>query len=149
MDESSDALDAAAYAAELYNQIQQEQMMGLNSMMGQGIIGNAQNSLMGSGLGSGLGIGSAAQQATAMHNTATALGPQIQPSILKSSYPYKETKPRVEMNVKITQAENGFIVSLANHYGEVLEPHIAVTIEDVCTIITSQLASRMLDRADK
>ena len=144
MDDSSDAMDSAVYAAELYNQIQQEQMMGLNSMMGQGIIGNAQNSLMGSGLGSGLGIGSNGNAAAAMHNTATTLGPQI----IKSSYPYKENKPRVEMNVKITQAENGFIVSLANHYGEVLEPHIAVTIEDVMTIITSQLASRMLDRTE-
>lgn len=149
MDESSDALDSAVYAAELYNQIQQEQMMGLNSIMGQGMIGNAQNSLMGSGLGIGSnGAVSNAQQAAlnvaAMHNTATTLGPKI----IKSSYPYKENKPRVEMNVKITQAENGFIVSLANHYGEVLEPHIAVTIEDVMTIITSQLASRMLDRTE-
>ena len=140
MDESSDALDSAVYAAELYKQIQQEQMMGLNSIMGQGMIGNAQNSLM----GSGLGIGSNGNAAAAMHNTATTIGPKI----IKSSYPYKENKPRVEMNVKITQAENGFIVSLANHYGEVLEPHIAVTIEDVMAIITSQLASRMLERTE-
>lgn len=142
MDESSDALDSAVYAAELYNQIQQEQMMGLNSIMGQGMIGNAQNSLMGSG---GISNGSISNAQQASWNAATlAQGPQV----TKSLYPYKENKPRVEMNVKITQAENGFIVSLANHYGDVLEPHIAVTIEDICTIITSQLASRMLDRAE-
>lgn len=142
MDESSDALDSAVYAAELYNQIQQEQMMGLNSIMGQGMIGNAQNSLMGSG---GISNGSISNAQQAAWNAATlAQGPKV----TKSSYPYKENKPRVEMNVKITQAENGFIVGLANHYGEMLEPHIAVTIEDVCTIITSQLASRMLDRTE-
>ena len=138
MDESSDALDSAVYAAELYNRIKQEQMMGLNSIMGQGMVGNAANSLMGSGL-------TAMQNSQqAALNAALAQGPQI----TKSSYPYKENKPRVDMHLKITQAENGFIVSVASNYGYVLEPHIAVTIEDVCTIITSQLASRMLDRTE-
>lgn len=115
--------------------------MGLNSIMGQGMISNAQNSLMGSGA---IANGSVSNAQQAAWNAATlARSPQV-----TKSYPYKENKPRVEMNLKIVQAENGFIVSLANHYGEVLEPHIAVTIEDICTIITSQLASRMLDRTE-
>jgi hypothetical protein len=135
MEESSDAIDAAIYAAALYNQ-KQEQAMGLNSIMGQGMIGNAQNSLMGSGLGIG------AQQAAPWNNAATPA------HITKSQYADRDAKPRVSMNVKIVQAENGFIVTLGNHYGDLVDPHIAVTIEDICTIITSQLASRMLDRAE-
>ena len=139
MDESSDALDSAVYAAELYNRIKQEQMMGLNSIMGQGIISNAANSLMGS---SAISNGSISNAQQAAWNAAT-LANTTKPFQL-----YKDNKPRVDMHLKITQAENGFIVSVASNYGDVLEPHIAVTIEDVCTIITSQLASRMLDRSE-
>ena len=53
------------------------------------------------------------------------------------------------MLVKITEAENGFIVGICNSYGEVMSPHIAATMEDVNTVITSQLASKMLDRTER
>jgi hypothetical protein len=135
MEESSDALDSAVYAAELYNQIKQEQMMGLNSIMGQGMIGNAQNSLMGSGAIAGGSISNAQQAAW---NTAQ----------LSQATRREVRTDRIEMHVKILQAENGFIVSVCNSYGDVLSPHIAPTIEDVNTVITSQLASRMLDRTE-
>lgn len=140
MDESSDALDSAVYAAELYNQIQQEQMMGLNSVMGQGIIGNANNSMM----GSGLGIGNAAQQATWNAAHTAQLGPQV----IKSMYPDKQYKPRLNMSLSIVQADNGFIVNIQGAPYTDPAPHIATTIEDICTIITSQLASRMLERTE-
>lgn len=100
--------------------------MGLNSIMGQGMIGNAQNSLMGN-----------AAQINANP-----------PLIVKSSYPYKENKPRVSMQLDIVQADNGFIVNIGEEPFSGRTPHIAVTIEDICTIITSQLASRMLDRSE-
>ena len=142
MEESSDALDSAIYAAGLYNQTGQEQAMGLNSMMGQGMIGNAQNSLMGSGLGIG------AQQAQQAHAWNKAATPTNYPMGTIAGARTEVRPDRVEMHVKIVQAENGFIVSVCNSYGDVLSPHIAVTIEDVNTIITSQLASRMLDRSE-
>ena len=116
--------------------------MGLNSIMGQGIIGNAANSLMGSGA---IANGSISNAQQAAWNTAMlSQGPQV----TKSSYPYKENKPRVSMHLDIIQADNGFIVNIDD--GKFVErvPHVALTIEDVCTIITSQLASRMLDRTE-
>ena len=139
MDESSDALDSAVYAAELYNQIRQEQMMGLNSIMGQGMIGNAANSLIGNGAIAGGSISNAQQAAW---NTAQLA------HTTKSSYPYKENKPRVSMELSIIQADNGFIVNIGEEQYTGRTPHVAMTIEDVCTIITSQLASRMLDRTE-
>jgi hypothetical protein len=138
MEESSDALDSAVYAAELYNQIKQEQMMGLNSIMGQGMIGNAANSLMGSG---GITNGAISNAQQASWNAA-------QLAQAKSSYPYKENKPRVSMELSIIQADNGFIVNIGEEQYTGRTPHVAMTIEDVCTIITSQLASRMLDRTE-
>lgn len=141
MDESSDALDSAVYAAELYNQIRQEQVMGLNSIMGQGMIGNAANSLIGNGAIASGSI-SNAQQAQAWNNAATLA------HTTKSSYPFKENKPRVNMELNIVQADNGFIVNIGEDPFTGRTPHIAATIEDICTIITSQLASRMLDRTE-
>jgi hypothetical protein len=141
MDKSDDALDSAALSAGFFKRINGGRMdtgdmaaMGLNSIMGQGMIGNAQNSLM----------GNAAQQAS--WNAA-----QINanpPLIVKSSYPYKENKPRVSMQLDIVQADNGFIVNIGEEPFSGRTPHVALTIEDICTIITSQLASRMLDRAE-
>lgn len=139
MEESSDALDSAVYAAELYNQIKQEQMMGLNSIMGQGMISNAQNSLMGSG---GISNGSISNAQQAAWNAATLA------HTTKPSYPYKENKPRVSMELSIIQADNGFIVNIGEEQYTGRTPHVALTIEDICTIITSQLASRMLDRSE-
>jgi len=136
MEESSDALDSAVYAAELYNQIKQEQMMGLNSIMGQGMIGNAQNSLMGGSIANGASAQQAAWNAAQLSQ------------VTKSSYPYKENKPRVSMELSIIQADNGFIVNIGEEQYTGRTPHVAMTIEDVCTIITSQLASRMLDRTE-
>lgn len=143
MEESSDALDSAVYAAELCRRINGGDLsMGLNSIMGQGMISNAANSLMGSGAISNGSISNAQQAAW---NAATlAQGAQI----TKSSYPYKENKPRVSMQLDIVQADNGFIVNIGDEQFSGRTPHIAVTIEDICTIITSQLASRMLDRTE-
>jgi hypothetical protein len=125
------------YAAELYNQIKQEQVMGLNSIMGQGMISNAQNSLMGGSIANG-----------AISNAQQASWNAAQLAQAKSSYPYKENKPRVSMELSIIQADNGFIVNIGEEQYTGRTPHVAMTIEDVCTIITSQLASRMLDRTE-
>jgi hypothetical protein len=139
MEESSDALDSAVYAAELYNQIKQEQVMGLNSIMGQGMIGNAQNSLMGN---SGVSNGSISNAQQAAWNAAAMS------SATKPFQIFKENKPRLSMELSIIQADNGFIVNIGEEQYTGRTPHVAMTIEDVCTIITSQLASRMLDRTE-
>ena len=133
MDESSDALDSAVYSAGLYNQARQEQAMGLNSIMGQGMISNAQNSLMGSG-----SISNAQQQAAWNHAHLVK-----QPHVTLGQH-----KPRVSMQLDIVQADNGFIVNIGEEPYSGRTPFVATTIEDVCTIITSQLASRMLDRTE-
>ena len=116
----------------------------LGSLLGQNITSQAAfNAAQNNSAQLGLAQNNAAQGmhagAIGMQN-ATWSGPKV-------SRP--EVKPdRTEMHVKITQAENGFIVGICNSYGDVLSPHIAVTMEDVNTIITSQLASRMLDRSE-
>lgn len=141
MDESSDALDSAVYAAEFFKRINGGDLdMGLNSIMGQGIIGNAANSLMGTG---GMSNGAISNAQQAQWNAAQ------QPLVQRTnpSAPYKENKPRLSMNVNIVQADNGFIVHVGEMYTDTT-PHIAATIEDVCTVITSQLASRMLERVE-
>lgn len=117
--------------------------MGLNSIMGQGMIGNAQNSLM----GSGLGIGNAAQAASWNTATATNASKSLGPQTLSSGQ-YKEYKPRLTMSLSIMQADNGFVVNIQGAPYTDPAPHIAVTIEDICNIITAQLASRMLDRTE-
>jgi hypothetical protein len=61
---------------------------------------------------------------------------------------YKREKPRVSMQLDIVQADNGFIVNIGEEPFTGRSPFIAATIEDICTIITSQLASRMLDRTE-
>jgi len=144
MDESSDALDSAVYSAELYNQILEDRIMGLNSMMGQGMIGNSANSLMGGSIANGM----SAQQASwnAAQNAKVLNTPLVQRTNL--SAPYKENKPRVNMELTIVQADNGFIINIGDDHFTGRTPHVAMTIEDVCTIITSQLASRMLDRSE-
>jgi hypothetical protein len=52
------------------------------------------------------------------------------------------------MQLDIIQADNGFIVNIGDDHFTGRTPHVAMTIEDICTIITSQLASRMLDRTE-
>lgn len=147
MDESSDALDSAVYAAGIYRLINEGDLMGLNSIAGQGMIGNAQNSLMGQGIGSGA-IGSA-QMNAAMNAANIANAPLVQrtmPSM--SSMPYEKDRSRLSMSLNIVQADNGFIVNITDKPYTDPTPHIAVTIEDICTIITSQLASKMLERVE-
>jgi hypothetical protein len=142
MDESSDALDSAVLSAEFFKRINGGDLdMGLNSIMGQGIIGNAANSLMGTG---GMSNGAISNAQQAQWNAAQLAQ---SPMVTKSSHPYKENKPRLSMNVNIVQADNGFIVNVGEMYTGTT-PHIAATIEDVCAVITSQLASRMLERVE-
>ncbi len=71
------------------------------------------------------------------------------PLVMKTNIgPERTIRSKVELSLQIVQAENGFIVHVGNHYGSLTDVHIAVTLEDVNTIITSQLASRMLDRTE-
>ena len=116
--------------------------MGLNSIAGQGMIGNAQNSLMGQGIGSGA-------ISSAQMNTAIANAPLMQRTIPSmSSMPYERDRSRLNLTLQIVQADNGFIINISDVPYTEPTPHIATTIEDICTIITSQLASKMLERTE-
>ena len=142
MDESSDALDSAVLSAEYLRRINGGDLMGLNSIAGQGMIGNAQNSLMGQGIGSGA-------ISSAQMNTAIANAPLMQRTIPSmSSMPYERDRSRLNLTLQIVQADNGFIINISDVPYTEPTPHIATTIEDICTIITSQLASKMLERTE-
>lgn len=146
MDESSDALDAAVYTAALHRQIN-------GGCMPSSIVGSMLGQNISSGQLGGI-ANSAAQQANnaaqqqAQWNAAQGMAGAQMPMYPKTM-DVRVDRSRLEMHVKITQAENGFIVGISNAYGEILSPHIAATMEDVTTIITSQLASKMLDRTEQ
>jgi hypothetical protein len=141
MDKSSDALDAATYFAALHKRINGGRMPNslVGSLLGQNIT-SSQASMMSQGNSGQLGLANNAAQWNPSAN--------IVKGTIKPMYP-DVRNDRLELFFKVTQAENGFIVGISNHYGDVVQPHIATTMEDVTTIVTSQLASRMLDRTEQ
>ena len=143
MDKSSDALDAATYFAALHKRINGGRMPNslVGSLLGQNITAS-QVSMMSQGNSGQLGLANNAAQGNWASSSNIAQG---------ALYPktYDVRNERLEMMVKIVQAENGFIVNICNAYGDILHPHIAASMEDVTTIVTSQLASRMLDRTER
>jgi hypothetical protein len=90
-------------------------------------------------------MGNAAQSSILASNAAIANTPLVMKT---NPIPERTYRSKVELSLQIIQAENGFIVHVGNHYGGLTDVHIAATLEDVNTIITSQLASRMLDRTE-
>jgi hypothetical protein len=93
------------------------------------------------------GMLAGAQPSLVSNNTVGQIAntPLVARTSLGSDRTYRS---KVELSLQIIQAENGFIVHIGNHYGGLTDAHIAATLEDVNTIITSQLASRMLDRTE-
>lgn len=148
----SDVIDAAVYCTGLLKRINGGLMPNsiVGSLLGQNIT-SSQASMMSQGNSGQLGLALGNNAAQGMHTGAmsplqansTWSGAQV------TKTPYAIDRGRMEMLVKITEAENGFIVGICNSYGEVMSPHIAATMEDVNTIITSQLASKMLDRTER
>jgi hypothetical protein len=61
--------------------------------------------------------------------------------------PHVKYEKRMTLHVNIEQAGNGFIVGFANHYGELVDKRVATNIEQVQEIITSEMASRMLEES--
>ena len=143
MDKSSDALDAATYFAALHKRINGGRMPNslVGSLLGQNITAS-QVSMMSQGSSGQLGLANNAAQGNWASSSNIAQGALY-------SKTYDVRNERLEMMVKIVQAENGFIVNICNAYGDILHPHIAASMEDVTTIVTSQLASRMLDRTER
>ena len=95
-----------------------------------------------------LGVGSQAAIGNSMlaSNTANTLIANA-PLVAKTARGMAEGySTRLEIGLNITQADNGFVIHIGNQYGGAVDVHIAKTIEEVTNIITSQLASRMLDR---
>jgi len=94
-----------------------------------------------------LGIGTQAHTGTLLVDN-TGMNATISPQapLVSKRYMPDTYSSRLEMNLSIVQADNGFVVNVGNEYGSRADVHIAKTIEEVTTIITSQLASRMLDK---
>jgi hypothetical protein len=82
-------------------------------------------------------ISNASAQRQAYNNAVSSVG---------SFGPRYESK-RMTLHVNIEQAGNGFIVGFANHYGELIDKRVATNIEQVQEIITSEMASRMLEES--
>lgn len=138
----SDVIDAAVYCTGLLKRINGGLMPNslIGSLLGQNIT-SSQASMMSQGNNAAQGMHTGAM--SPLQANSTWSGAQV------TKTPYAIDRGRMEMLVKITEAENGFIVGICNSYGEVMSPHIAATMEDVNTVITSQLASKMLDRTER
>lgn len=92
--------------------------------------------------GGSAGVGSLMSSAAAQQHQMNALM-NNSVTTAKTAYPYESNRIKTDLNARITQAVNGWVILIDG------EAHIAPTLEDVSLVITSQLASRMLDRTDK
>jgi hypothetical protein len=53
----------------------------------------------------------------------------------------------MHLHVDIEQVANGYIVGFAGNYGQLIDKQVAVSIEQVQQLITSEMASRMLEES--
>jgi hypothetical protein len=53
----------------------------------------------------------------------------------------------MHLHVDIEQVGNGYIVGFAGSYGQLIDKQVAVSIEQVQQLITSEMASRMLEES--
>jgi hypothetical protein len=138
----SDEVDAFTYSSMrgmTTKELQEVQAKRLSAATQRQINGG----LMNTGIAGAMG--NAAQGSVLASNAAISNTPLVMKT---SPGPDRIIRSKVELSLNIIQAENGFIVHVGNHYGGLTDVHIAATLEDVNTIITSQLASRMLDRTE-
>jgi hypothetical protein len=139
----SDEVDAFTYAA-MRGMTTKE----LQEVQAKRLAAETQRKINGGLMNTGIAgaMGNAAQGSILSANTTAVSN---SPLVMKTSPGTDRTiRSKVELGLQIIQAENGFIVHVGNHYGGLTDVHIAATLEDVNTIITSQLASRMLDRTE-
>jgi hypothetical protein len=147
----SDEVDAFTYGAMRgmsTEQMQKLEAMRLSAAAQRKINGGLMNTGIASAMGNAAqGMLAGAQQSTLSNNTVGQIANT--PLVARTSLGTDRIiRSKVELSLNIIQAENGFIVHVGNHYGGLTDVHIAATLEDVNTIITSQLASRMLDRTE-
>jgi hypothetical protein len=138
----SDEVDAFTYSSMrgmTTKELQEAQVKRLSAATQRQINGG----LMNTGIAGAMG--NAAQGSVLASNAAISNTPLVMKTSLG---PDRIIRSKVELSLNIIQAENGFIVHIGHHYGGLTDVHIAATLEDVNTIITSQLASRMLDRTE-
>ncbi len=138
----SDEVDAFTYSSMrgmTTKELQEVQAKRLSAATQRQINGG----LMNTGIAGAMG--NAAQGSVLASNAAISNTPLVARTSLGPDRAYRS---KVELGLQMIQAENGFIVHVGNHYGGLTDVHIAATLEDVNTIITSQLASRMLDRTE-
>ncbi|CAB5220175.1 hypothetical protein UFOVP232_73 [uncultured Caudovirales phage] len=128
--------------ADLTDQLEREMVRkkAYDLQMEQRMI-NAAQGMMNSNAGLGSGGLNAAQN--------TIWSGAIQPGPLVAKQSLQNLKrARVRMDVAIEQAKNGYVLTFGGVYNESTESHIATTFEDINTIINSELASRLLDKAE-
>ncbi len=147
----SDEVDAFTYSSMrgmTTKELQEAQVKRLSAATQRNINGGLMNTGIASSMGNAAqGMHAGAQHSILASNTVGQIANT--PLVMKTNIgPERTIRSKVELSLQIVQAENGFIVHVGNHYGSLTDVHIAVTLEDVNTIITSQLASRMLDRTE-
>ncbi len=145
----SDEVDAFTYSAMrgmTTKELQEVQVKRLSAATQRQVNGGLMNSGMAGALGNAAqGMHAGAQNSVLASNATISNAPLVMKTNIGPERTYRS---KVELSLNIIQAENGFIVHVGNHYGGLTDVHIAATLEDVNTIITSQLASRMLDRTE-
>ena len=97
---------------------------------------NAAQGMIGGSLGAG-----------ALSQTIANAQAQAYNQAVMARTPHVKYEKRMTLHVNIEQAGNGFIVGFANHYGEIIDKRVATNIEQVQEIITSEMASRMLEES--
>ena len=151
----SGEVDAFTYGA--MRGMSTEQMQKLEAMrlsaaaqrkINGGLMNSGMSGLVGAAGNAAQGMHAGAQNSVLASNTVGQIANT--PLVMKTNIgPERTYRSKVELGLQITQAENGFIVHIGNQYGGLTDVHIAATLEDVTTIITSQLASKMLDRTER
>lgn len=96
--------------------------------------------------GAGLFGGTMANAAQGMISNTSAQQHAYNQAVVART-PHVKYEKRMTLHVHIEQAGNGFIVGFASHYGEIIDKRVATNIEQVQEIITSEMASRMLEES--
>ena len=93
---------------------------------------------------SGLGIGSS--NGTIFTHQGNTVSAQQYNQALNQAI-QGNTGKRMHLHVDIEQVANGYIVGFAGNYGQFIDKQVAVSIEQVQQLITSEMASRMLEES--
>ena len=95
---------------------------------------------------SGLGIGIGSSNGTIFTHQGNTVSAQQYNQAMGQAI-RGSTSNRMHLHVDIEQVGNGYIVGFAGNYGQLIDKQVAVSIEQVQQLITSEMASRMLEES--